>query len=369
MTAICETRAPRANAIAGSTQRAVVAVNDRENAFRFARNHHEVTIVKGASKYNDAAAERLVKALEPWGIRCKMMDLKDAAKARTLTEEEAKTWCGLTYAPKGGIKAGDQNPPALVGFAVQGPVILLGNPDDNPIIKFLATEDFLPYTPQPDVFPGRGRGMMAWQLDGVGNNQESITLIAHDEKGIEEAVGTFYQAIAGQEPLTKWALPASVTITPAKTAPGTHPAAKILQSIHLPDRVEAIGLDDTGLKALTHDGSLSSISKEGAVKTISIVKPEDMDKTRNDLLASARPAPDDVAKKQLRPDRLQKLAVQNADFLAIAYWGGTLRIADKTGAVKFEQQLPQDPTALVWMNNGHLAIGLADGAVLVLEVK
>ncbi len=212
--------------------------------------------------------------------------------------------------------------------------------------------------------------MMAWQLDGVGYNQESITLIAHDEKGMEEAIGTFYQAIAGQEPLTKWALPASVTITPAKTAPGTYPAAKILRTIHLLDRVEAIGIDGDDLKALCHDGSVSRIAKKGAVeKLVSVAKPDEMEKIRNDLLASAKPAPEDVTKKQLRPDRLQKLAVQNADFLAVAYWGGTLRIADKTGTVKFEQQLPQDPTALVWMNNGHLNVGLADGTVLVLEVK
>jgi hypothetical protein len=298
-----------------------------------------------------------------------MMDLKEASKSRSLTEEEAKTWCGLQYAGKGQIKAGDGNSPALVGFAVQGPVILLGTPEDNAIIKFLATENFLPYAPQADVFPGRNRGMMAWQLDGVGPRQESITLIAYDEKGMEEAVGTFYQAIAGQEPLTKWALPESVSITPAKSAPGTYPAAKVVQTVHLPDRVEAIGLDGDGLKALTHDGSLLTIAKEGTVKTANVLKPEDMEKTRNDLLGSAKPASEDVVKKQLRSDRLQKLAVQNADFLAVAYWGGTLRIADKAGAVKFEQQLSQDPTALTWLADGRLAVGLADGTILILVMN
>ena len=31
------------------------------------------------------------------------------------------------------------------GFAVQGPVILLGNPDDHAMIKVLLAEKFLPY--------------------------------------------------------------------------------------------------------------------------------------------------------------------------------------------------------------------------------
>lgn len=85
------------------------------------------------------AAERLIKILEPWGVRCKVMDLDKAAKSRSLTEEEAATWCGLAYAPSKAIKPGDANPPALVGFAVQGPVVLLGTPEDNPIIGFLGT--------------------------------------------------------------------------------------------------------------------------------------------------------------------------------------------------------------------------------------
>src|SRR5262249_39706509 len=81
--------------IVGATPRAVYAVNDRDNIFRFARLFHDVTIVKGTNPFNDAAVERLTRALLPWGVRCKVMDLKEAAKARTLTEEEAKTWCGL----------------------------------------------------------------------------------------------------------------------------------------------------------------------------------------------------------------------------------------------------------------------------------
>src|SRR5205823_4684860 len=167
----------------------------------------------GKSAFNQAAAERLTKILAPWDIRCRMMPLDDAAKNRRLTEEQARTWAGLQYAGTGQIKPGDGNPPSIAGFAVQGPVILLGNPDDNPIIKFLLAEKFLPYTPDAGKLPGPGRGMLAWQRDGVGPGQESITLIAYDQAGMAEAVGSFYEAVAGIEPLTKWNLATNSSLT------------------------------------------------------------------------------------------------------------------------------------------------------------
>ncbi len=71
------------------------AANDRDNAFRFARTHHDVTIVAGKSAFNSAAVERLTKVLAPWGVRCRTMPLEEAAKNRRLTEEEARTWAGL----------------------------------------------------------------------------------------------------------------------------------------------------------------------------------------------------------------------------------------------------------------------------------
>ena len=256
----------RARAIVGATPRAVYFGNDRDNLFRFARTHHDVTIVKGASPYNDAAAKRLAKVLEPWGVRCKEMDLKEASKSRKLTEEEARTWCGLIYAGKGQIKPGDGNSPALVGFAVQGPVILLGTPEDNPIIKFLQTERFLPYVANAD-FPGPGRGYIAWQRDGVGAGQESVTLIGYDEAGMAEAVGSLYEAIAGIEPLTKWTLPTSDAITTAKKAVGVHPSAKIAWTTTLPDRVEFLKADRDKFHAISHDGSRWTITSAGLKST------------------------------------------------------------------------------------------------------
>jgi hypothetical protein len=356
----------RVRSITGATPRAVYALNDRDNAFRFARLFHDVTIVKGKSTYTDAAAKRLAKILEPWGVRCKEMDLTEASKSRSLTEEEAKTWIGLVHAGSGQIKPGDGNPPILAGFAVRGPVILLGNPDDHPIIKFLNDQKYLPYTPGP-AFPGPGRGMIAWQRDGVGHGQESITLIASDEAGMSEAVGSFYETVAGLEPLTKWALPQSDTLTAAKTAPGLAPAATVAWTGQLPDRVLALKARDGGLAALTHDGSLSTVSAEGKVAVGKVLSGIALTEAEKELKPADATATEAV-KKQARPDRMLKLAAANGGNVAVAYWGGTLRIVDDQGKVRSEQQLPQDVTALAWLD-GKLIAGLADGRVVALAMK
>src|SRR5687767_1911206 len=169
----------RCGTLAGRTDRAAMLPGEFENLFRFARVNADVTILPGSSPFNAQAAERLRAILEPWGVRAKIGNLADAAKSRSLSETEAATWVGLAYQGSGQIKPGGGNSPVVVGFAVQGPVILLGNEADNPIIAFLQKEKFLPYPVTAD-FPGRGRGLVAWQRDGVGKGQESVTLIASD---------------------------------------------------------------------------------------------------------------------------------------------------------------------------------------------
>jgi hypothetical protein len=355
------TASPRAAAIAGATRRAVYFGNDLDNIFRFARNHRSVTVVAGSSAYNAAAVKRLSRTLKPWGVTCKEMSLAEASKSRKLTAEEARTWCGLGFAGKGQVKAGAGNSPVLAGFAVDGPVILLGTADDNPLIKFLLTERFLPYTPNRD-FPGKGRGLVAWQRDGVGRGQESLTLIAHDEAGMAEAVGTVYQAVAGQEPLTRWALPTATAITPAKLAPGLLPAARAAWQVSLPDRVVALKAKEDGLHALTHDGSLAVITAAGKLSSSKVLAAEQFARVKKELAASP-----DAAEKQRRPDRILKLSSSSGGRTAVAYWGGTLRVIDR-GKVLTEQQLPQDVTALAW-SGGKVVAGLADGRVVALVVK
>jgi hypothetical protein len=357
----------RAAAIAGTTPRAVSAVNDRDNAFRFARTHHEVTLVKGTSAFNDAAAKRISKALEPWGVRCKEMPLAEALKSRRLTEEEARTWAGLDFAGKGQIKAGESNPPVLAGFAVQGPVLLLGNPQDNALIKFLQDQKFLPYIPDAVNFPGRGRGLLTWQRDAIGPGQESIALIAYDEAGIGEAAGSFFEAVAGIEPLTRWTLPESCSLAPAQKVPGQVPALAVAWTVVLPDRVEGLRADGKSVTALTHDGSRSVVTTDGKLTAVKVLEGEALEQARKELASGGAAAPE-VVKQQQRPDRMLKLTATAGGKVAVAYWGGTLRVVDGTGTVQNETQLPQDVTALTWLGNRVVA-GLADGRVIALEVK
>lgn len=358
-----------AAAAAGATLRAVYFGNDSDNIFRFARLHHQVTLVRGSSPYLEEAAQRLANILQPWGIRCKTMDLTEASKPRILTEGEAKTWVGLDYTGSGQIKAGAGNQPVLAGFAVEGPVILLGNPADNPIIRFLVEQKFLPYLPDPNYFPGARRGMIAWQRDGVGRGQESVALIAYDAEGMSEAVGSFYEAVAGIEPLTRWVMPGTSTVKPAQSAMELRPEAAVAWSVFLPDRVLALKPDKDGLTALTHDGSLSVIKgPKGKLASSKALSPSEVDQAMKDLSPPADAAAADAAKAQARPDRIVKLSASSGGLTAIAYWGGTLRIVDNAGKILSEQLMPQDITALAWMQ-GNVIAGLANGHVMALQAK
>ena len=200
--------------IVGGVSRAIMLDGEEANLFRFVRENQSVTIVPGTGDYK-AAAERLQKMLAPWGVKATIMDVAQAYKARTITDEEAVTWVGIDYTPRGSIKVGDANSPLQAGLAVQGAMILLGTPEDNAIIKMIQGAKFLPMVPKAGDFPGRSRGFIAWQREAIGPRQESVTLIANDAAGMNEAVGTFYEAAAGIQPLTRLTLPDEAVITPA----------------------------------------------------------------------------------------------------------------------------------------------------------
>jgi len=68
------------------------------------------------------------------------------------------------------------------------------------------------------------------------------------------------------------------------------------------------------------------------------------------------------------PLRLTKKVAAGDGLIAVAYWGGTLRILDASGAVKFAQTLPQDVAAMTWAGK-TLVVGLADGRILALDAK
>jgi hypothetical protein len=288
--------------------------------------------------------------------------LVEAARGRTLNEEEAGTWLRLNNAGKGQINPGDTNPPVATGFNVRGPVILLGNPQDNPLIEFLQKEKFLPYAPDAAMFPGPGRGYLAWQRDGVGAGQESLTLIAYDDAGMEEAVGSLYEAIAGIVPLTKYALPASDRLTPATSDRDRHAAAKLAWSMRLPERAVALKAEGKGVAAVSAPGRRVVLQPGNAFT------PELITTAEFAQLAKAAAAVDPaLAKAQARPDRMVKLTAAGKDLSAVAYWGGTLRVVDNRGAIRSEQQLPQDATALAWVG-ARLVVALADGRVQAYDV-
>lgn len=119
----------------------------------------------------------------------------------------------------------------------------------------------------PADFPGTGRGLLAWQLDGVGYGQESVTLIAYDARGMAEAVGSFYEAVSGLRALTKWVLPASNSVTPAGKAPTPAPEGTVAWKALLPDRAVAVkALPSGGVVVLTQDGSLTALNAQGKVE-------------------------------------------------------------------------------------------------------
>ena len=358
--------AKQVGAMAGATERAVIFGGDRKNVFRFARRHDSVTLVVGSSDFDSAAAQRLSKVLAPWNIACKTVAAAEAGKARALTAEEAKTWIGLNYVGSGHIKPGEMNTPDLAGFAVRGPVILIGNPDDNPLIAFLVKEKFLPYTPDKTKFPGGGRGYVSWQRDAIGPTQESLALIAYDAAGMEEAVGTCYEAVAGMDPLTPQELPNRSAVEPAKTA--ILPPSLEVVATHLhPDRVPGLRANSQGLTILCHDGTLAEQPLAAGAEAKSMrLSAADYAKAVQDFAAKMEPAARESAQKRLGPTRAVKLLASGKS-TAVGCWGGFVEVSDADGKTRGQLQLPQDVTALVWAGD-QLVAGLADGRVVVLKV-
>lgn len=355
---------PDCNAAAGATRRAVHFAEDREHVFRFFRLYPQVTVVTGGSEFNAAAAERLVEVLKPWNVTCTIMSAATANRPRPLTEDEARTWIGLQYAAKGAIKPGEANPPAQVGFAVRGPVVLLGTPDDNPLIRFLAEQHFLPYKVHAGTLPGSGRGYLAWQREGIGVDQESITLIAYDAAGMNEAVGTVYEMLAGLEPLTPLTLPVASSIAVASRADRI-PELAVDWSVVLADRIEGMKMSGDKLNVLTHAGTFQEVGADGTASDAKILEAADHAKLAQELRPVTDPAATAKARKSATPGHLVKLVLSHGDETAVAYWGGTITLFDKSGALRAARQCPQDITAIGWLS-GRLVVGDADGRLTAL---
>jgi hypothetical protein len=233
-------------AVAGQTRGALCFGPDRVNIFRFFRTHKDLTLIPGSSRYDAEQAKRLARILEPWDIRCKTVPAA-SVKRRGLTAQEKPTWVDAAGA-----------------FDVRGPVILLGNPDDNPLIRHLQDQKFLPYSPVREQMPGPGSGFIAWQREGLAYfGHESVTLIAYDEAGLAEAVGIVYQIAAGMEPLLPRDLPQQATIQPANVKPQQPPRLALAWHTKWPDRIIALRAVPDGIIGLSEDGTLRKVSRQG----------------------------------------------------------------------------------------------------------
>jgi len=343
-------------ALAGATHRAVYFGNEPENVYRFLGRQKEITVVAGSSEFNSAAAARLADALKPWDVRCTVVPAADV-KPRVLDDDAKKTWTGLV----GG---------GSTGFDVRGGAILLGNPDDNQLIKYLRDQRFLPYAPDKAAFPGRGKAMIAWQVDGIGYyGIESVAVIAYDAAGMADGVGTLFEWASGLDPLTKWALPATAGVSPATKAPGFLPEPGIIWRAVLPDRVVAMKADGNTVSALTLDHSISTITAAGKVKSKEVSR-EDAAKQAAEWkqAVSAGSFPRDDAKAFDVPARVVKVIAKGDGATAVGYWGGLIRVYDANGVAVASIMMPHDVGAIVWLD-GQLVAGLSDGTVAAMKTR
>jgi hypothetical protein len=196
--------AAQCGALAGVDRRALYFAPDKENVFRFFRDHRSVSVVAPDDPVSQAAAKRVREIFLPYNVNVEIRPLAEAVKPRPLTDLEAETWCGASLA--GQLDEQARQNAAAVGYNLPLPTILLGNPDDNPIIRRLADAKVLPFALARDM-PGPGRGMIAWNLMTLGHDVEAIACIAGDEDGLDEAIGTLFTLATGLDPLTPFALP------------------------------------------------------------------------------------------------------------------------------------------------------------------
>ncbi len=341
------------NTALGAAQRAVYFGSDRESIFKFVRANLNVTIVKGTSDYNTAAAARVTEVLKPWGVTCTTVDAADVNKPREITVDEAKTWVGLEF---GRAIADTKNTPFKAGFAVNGPVILIGNPADNPLIAKIAEWSFLPYAVNTN-FPGRNRGYIAWQYEAVGIGQESISLIANDAAGMSEAIGTMYEAASGIDPMTPYALPpASAVVAAAKKT--QLPQLAAVWQVVLPDRPVAVSIDKGTVIVATNDGTFSTIDAKGKLLS-----------QKSDVLPTVKlenPVIPAALKTQLLIGRSVKQVVFSNGITAVSYWGGTIQTFGADNKIKTQSQLSMDAVKIGYAGDTLIA-ALADGLLIALK--
>lgn len=255
-------------AAAGLAHRAVVGERDWNNIYRFFRTFSQITIVHGKADIDMAAASRLAEALKPWSIQCSVLNAETVNKPRDIPPEARPTWSGLEETGRGTLADGKTPPISLAGFAVDGPVILIGTPEDNPLVKAAVARgrwglSYLPFDVAKDVFPGKGRGLVAWTRSVIAANQDAVLVVGYDAEGLSEAVGTLYQIAAGQQPLTRWVQPDTSAVEPPKVKETILPEPGMAWQVLFPDRIIALKAVAGGAVVLANDGTLMRLDTQG----------------------------------------------------------------------------------------------------------
>ena len=346
-------------AAAGTARRALIFGDDWQNIYRFFRTHKVMTIAIGAADYQRVQAERLAENLKLWGTRVTIINA-DAVKAKQLSDDEKPTWVGRFGHAGAQLKTGENHSPVFVGFDVEGPVLLFGNAQDNHLIKFLADQRFLPYR-LTNSTPGPGRALLAWQVEGLRFNEESVMVIANDAEGMTEGVGALYEVAAGLAPLTPWVQPDLATVQPATQKTITTPELVVAWQLVLPDRAHSLAVVNRTMQIVSIDNSLTTVNATGRVAS-QRVSPDPLPaKPAFSTDVSMLPA------EKVRQDRMVKMVVSGANMTAVAYWGGLLQTFDANG-LKSEQQLYQDISTMAW-NGDQIVVALADARLMALTVR
>lgn len=344
-------------AVAGASPRAVYFGDDRRKIFEFVRRNPIVTIAVGSSAYDTTAAQRLADSLKPWGVTATIVDASKVGTNPIATADQALDALGFWQGHR--AKVGTDNDPIAVGYNITGGAVLIGNPSDNPLIKYEEDNGVFAYTVTPD-FPGNGRGYIGWQSDLLGNGKESITLIATDAIGMAEAAGTVYECAAGLEPLTTLDPPLSATVVPASVSTVAAPPAKIIWSAMLPDRATSLASTGSAVKAYTLDGTMNTLDASGRVVS-SVTGPPPA------AVAASAAVPVAPAGKTEKYKIVKQTIALPGGGAAVAYWGGELQTFDKAWSLKTEQMLPGDIDGMAVVGS-TIAVGLSDGRVVGVAV-
>ncbi len=190
--------------------------------------------------------------------------------------------------------------------------------------------------------------------------------MATDVDGMVEAVGSVYEAAAGIDPMTPWALPAASAVIPATTNLQP-PEAAVRWQVVLPDRVLSLAVGPGGdITATSLDGSATVLDKAGKVVSQRAVSQAEVAAAKK--VAAVKPVVPAALTAKLAPHRVPKFVATSFCLTAVAYWGGTLQVFAADGTLDTQQLQPQDISALAWSGN-MLIVGQSDGCVLALETS